>query len=81
MLVTGDCTRSTGLAHNKEAVVSDMEEKGSLGKLGASRQPAARVKCRGRCAEAKNFTTFPLLRNSSVGKNMGITAGNLAGLQ
>lgn len=81
LLVTGDSTRSTGSAYNKEAEVNDVEEKGSLGKEGASRQQAARVKCRGRHAEAKNLTPFPLLGNSSVGKNIGIAAGNLAGLQ
>lgn len=45
-----------------------MEEKGSLGKLCASRQQEARVKSRGRCAEAKNLTTVPQLGSSSVGK-------------
>lgn len=66
--MTGDSTRSTGSAYNKEAEVNDVEEKGSLGKQGASRQQAAGVKCRGRHAEAKNLTPFPLLGNSSVGK-------------
>lgn len=58
--MTGDSARSTGLAYNKEAEVNDMEEKGSLGKLGASRQPAARIKCYGReMCRSKEFYHVP----------------------